>query len=190
MTTQPNRGEAMPALIVVDVQRGILEMTPDDVAGRLVTENARLARAFHEAGLPVVWVTATGLPPGRVAQPVPEPEELPEDFSQLHPDLPVEDGDIHQPKPRTWSPFVRTDLAEKLRRRGITDLVIGGTATGGGVESCARSAYDEGFTVTVVEDACADPNPQRHEASMANVFPTLGFVARATSIVEQLIKRG
>ncbi|MDO5032428.1 cysteine hydrolase family protein [Corynebacterium sp.] len=174
------------ALIVVDLQKGILAMTPVEVAAPIIAANRRLAAAWQSAGRPVVWVTANGLPAGHVAQPVPEPAELPADFATLHPDFSVKDGDILLPKPRTISPFARTDLAAQLRERGITDVVIGGIATGAGVEGCARSAYDEGFTVTVVADACADPNPARHAASLQNVLPTIGFTTSTEDAVAAL----
>ncbi|MSS46716.1 cysteine hydrolase [Cutibacterium sp. WCA-380-WT-3A] len=174
------------ALIVVDLQKGILAMTPADAVADLVQANTRLADAFHAAGLPVVWVHATGLPPGRVARPVPEPDELPADFTVLHDDLPVAGSDIHLGKPRTMSSFARTDLAEQLRNRGITQVVVTGIATGAGVESTARSAYDEGFHVIVVSDATLDGNLARHSATLQEAIPSIGYVASTDEIVAAL----
>lgn len=174
------------ALIVVDVQKGILRMPPAEVVKPLVEANGRLADAFHEAGLPVVWVHATGLPQGRVANPIPEGDELPADFSELHDDLPVSEADHHVTKDRTWSAFPRTDLADYLAGQGITQVVVTGIATGAGVESTARSAYDEGLNVTVVSDATLDGNPERHGLSLAHNATSIGTVATTDEVVAAL----
>ena len=134
-------------------------MPPKEVADQLVEANVTLADAFQAAGLPVVWVHATGLPPGRVERPIPEDDELPEWFADLDGRLPAREGDLHIDKPRTISAFSRTDLAEKLRAEGVTQVVFTGIAMGAGVEASARSAFDEGFTVTVVSDASSTVTP-------------------------------
>nr|WP_120491946.1 cysteine hydrolase [Corynebacterium lactis] len=174
------------ALIAVDVQQGILGMVPGEVSADLVAKTSALADAFHAADLPVVWVHATGLPAGVTERPIPEPDELPDHFSELDPRLPVHDGDIHVNKPRTWSAFVGTGLAEKLRELGVSDVVVLGIATGAGVESTARSAYDEGFHITAAVDAMVDGNPARHEQAIAEDFPSIGIVSTTADIVAGL----
>ena len=176
------------ALILVDVQKGILVMPPSEVADALVAASSRLADAFHDAGLPVVWVHATGLPAGRVERPIPE-GELPEWFADLDDRLPVHEGDHHVYKQRTWSAFPGTDLQQHLESQGVTQVVVAGIATGAGVESTARGAYDAGFTVTFVVDACVDGNPARHDAAIADDFPAMGLVSDVDTVVEQLRAR-
>ncbi|GAB3587701.1 cysteine hydrolase family protein [Calidifontibacter terrae] len=189
MTTTPTDLDPMTALLVVDVQKGILRMPPPQLATSLVETTARLADAFHAADLPVVWVHATGLPRGRVANPIPEGDELPADFSELDDRLPAHDGDHHVTKARTWSAFPGTDLADHLRAAGVTQVVICGIATGAGVESTARSAYDEGFHVTVVSDAVLDGDPARHTASLERDLPAIGHVAATDDILTALNAR-
>lgn len=181
--------DSTTALIVVDVQKGILRMLPDDAAARLVAANNQLVDVFHDAGLPVVWIAATGLPAGRVANPIPEDAQLPADFSQIHDDMHVGEGDLSIEKQRTWSAFPRTGLAEKLRERGVTTVVISGIATGAGVESTARSAYDEGFTVVVAGDACLDGNQQRHQLSLEQAVPGFGFSSSIEEVAAALAQR-
>lgn len=183
MTTEKLTFQGRAAFIAVDVQQGILGMVPPEVAAGLVEKVSALADAFHAAGLPVVWVHATGLPAGITERPIPEPEQLPDNFAELDPQLPDHDGDIHVNKPRTWSAFVRTDLAEQLRVLGVSDVVVAGIATGAGVESTARSAYDEGFHVVAASDAMLDGNPARHEQALAEDFPSIGRVATTAEIV-------
>lgn len=177
------------ALLVVDVQKGILRMLHEDVAAGFVAANARLADAFHAAGLPVVWIHATGLPAGRVARPIPEEDELPDDFSELDERLPVQDADLHVMKERTWSAFPRTGLAEHLRAAGVTQVVVSGIATGAGVESTARSAYDEGLNVTTASDAVLDGSPERHAVSLEHDLTSIGHVATVEEIAAALAAR-
>ena len=184
-----NTLDATTALIVIDVQKGILVLPPKEVADGLVAANAQLADAFHAAGLPVVWVHATGLPAGRVERPIPEEDELPASFSELDDRLPVAESDHHIYKARTWSAFPGTDLEEFLKAKGVTQVVVSGIATGAGVESTARSAYDAGFTVTVAADACVDGNPARHQAALADDFPSFGLVSDVATVTSALNSR-
>lgn len=181
--------DSRTTLVVVDVQKGILAMPPKEVADQLVEANVTLADAFHAAGLPVVWVHATGLPPGRVERPIPEGDELPEWFADLDGRLPAREGDLHIDEPRTISAFSRTDLAEKLRAEGVTQVVFTGIAMGAGVEASARSAFDEDFTVTVVSDAVVDGDPERQRASLGHDIPSVGGLATVAEVVADLAKR-
>lgn len=177
------------ALVVIDMQKGILAMPPAEAVTPLVESTNRLADAFHSAGLPVVWVHATGLPAGRTAHPIAEEDPLPADFTQLHDDLHVAAEDHRVAKQRTWSAFPRTDLAEHLRALGTTTVVLCGIATGAGVESTARSAYDEGFHVVTAADATLDGNPQRYALSLAHSLTAVGLVGTVEEIIAALLAR-
>lgn len=176
------------ALVVVDLQKGILRMPPAEVVAPLIEVNTRIVNAFHDAELPVVWVHATGLPQGRVADPIPE-GELPADFTDLHDDLPAREDDVHVFKDLSWSAFPRTGLTETLRAQGVTQVVITGLATAAGVESTARSAYDDGFHVTVVGNATFDGNTERHRLSLDHAMPSLGFVVTSDDVLTALAAR-
>ena len=52
--------------------------------------------------------------------------------------------------------FLGTKLDEELKARGVTQVVMVGVATGSGVESTARSAFDLGYNVVFVSDAMVD----------------------------------
>ena len=54
-----------PALVVVDLQKGVLALPTAHPATQIVERSARLADAFRRRGLPVVLVNATGRAPGR-----------------------------------------------------------------------------------------------------------------------------
>lgn len=53
------------------------------------------------------------------------------------------------------SPFYRTGLDEHLAARRVDDLSIGGIMTNLCVRSAVADAYDRGFAITVITDACA-----------------------------------
>lgn len=54
---------------------------------------------------------------------------------------------------RTSSAFASTDLADHLRRNGITQLVVAGAVAGFCVNSTVRAGADLGLNMTVARDA-------------------------------------
>lgn len=74
----------------------------------------------------------------------------------------------------------------QLRRRGVTQVVLGGVATAIGVESTARSAYEHGYHVTIATDAITDMDAEMHRNSVERVFPRLGESDTAAAIIELL----
>ena len=61
-----------------------------------------------------------------------------------------------------------------------------GIATGTGVESTARQAYELGFNVTLAIDAMTDTRAAAHDYSIRNVFPRLGETGTAQEIIALL----
>lgn len=78
-------------------------------------------------------------------------------------------GEIVIDKPGFGS-FYRTDLEDRLRRRGIERLVLFGVTTQCCVSSTLREAVDRGFRCLTVEDACAATTPDLHAASIAAIY--------------------
>lgn len=178
--------EPQTALIAVDVQQGTLGMSGQAEAEWVVGGTLRLAEAFHAAGLPVVWVRAVGLPRLRTDLPLP-PEKVPGDFSELHPSLPVQEGDLVADKFGT-SALVVPEVHAFLQEHSVTGIVVTGLATGMGVESTVRAAFDAGYHVTVATDAVTDPNAERGGHSLRLTLPgfaELGTVAEILSLLSQ-----
>lgn len=65
-----------------------------------------------------------------------------------------------------FSAFSSTDIADRLRTMGVTCLVMAGLATSQCVETTARDASDSGFSVVHIDDAQADYEKTRHDASI------------------------
>jgi len=57
--------DSTAALIVIDLQKGIVSAATVQPASEIVGRAAQLARAFRERALPVVLVNVSGRAPGR-----------------------------------------------------------------------------------------------------------------------------
>ncbi len=86
----------------------------------------------------------------------------------------------------TADPFISTDLAERLRTRGVTTVVVCGLTTDVCVAATARGAADRDFSTIVAEDACATLSEQLHRASLDIIGLAFGRVATTDEIVAKL----
>lgn len=173
--------DALTALVVVDLQQGTLPNARAYSSADWLRHAASLITAFRSCDLPVVIATSIGTPPGRTTHAA-GGRDWPAEASVLLPEVGTGDGDILVVR-RGLSVFAGTDLEDRLRRRGVTDVVIVGIATSYGVESTARAAYDLGFSVTVVADAVADLQQASHEHALATILPVIGTVATTSEIL-------
>ena len=176
------------ALIVVDLQKGIIGLPLMHPIEGVLAQARALADAFRARGLPVVLVNVAGTAPGRTEQPPRARGPLPADWTDIIPELDQQPDDIVVTK-RTWGAFAHTDLEDRLRARGVTQVVIAGVATGTGVEATARQAYEQGFHVTLAIDAMTDSRPEAHDYSISHVFPRLGESGTSGEIIELLNRR-
>ena len=173
------------ALIIVDLQKGIVGLPLVHPIAEILERNRALADAFRARGLPVVLVNVTGGAPGRTERPRFDMDALPADFADIVPDLARQPDDIVVTK-RTWGAFASTDLGEQLERLGVTQVVVTGVATGTGVESTARQAYEQGFNVTLAIDAMTDRSREAHDYSVRHVFPRLGETGSTSDVIALL----
>jgi nicotinamidase-related amidase len=175
------------ALIIVDLQKGIIGLPVVHPIGDIIARARALADAFRGRDLPVVLVNVAGGAPGRTEQPR-QTISRPEGWTDLIPELDRQPTDIVVTK-RTWGAFASTDLEAQLKARDVTQVVIAGVATGTGVESTARQAYEQGFNVTLAIDAMTDLRPEAHDYSIRKVFPRLGETGAAQEIIDLLPTR-
>ena len=172
------------ALIVVDLQKGILAMVDAPVMAGVVANAALLLDAFRARELPVVLVNAEGVAPGRTERPR-MAGSFPPEFMEFAPALKRQPSD-HTVTKRTWGAFTGTDLDTWLKANGVTQVVCCGVATSAGVESTARFAHELGYNVTLATDAMADLSPEAHANSIARIFPRIGETGTAAEIVALL----
>ena len=175
------------ALIVVDLQKGLLDIPSLHPMAGVIDNSCQFIEAFRKQKLSVVLVNVAGTAPGRTEEPRRHRERT-AGFSELIPELRQQPEDILITK-RTWGAFANTDLEAQLEAKGVTQVVLTGVATGTGVEATARQAYEAGFNVTIAVDAVTDVRAEAHEYSLKHVFPRLGETGSTQDVLYLLAKR-
>ena len=165
------------ALLVMDVQQGIVDRFGDD-EGYLARLTAGV-EAARRAGIWVIYVTVAF----RAGHP--EVSERNKSFAviagtgrfadgdpgaAIHPAIAPASGDVIVTKRRV-SAFTGSDLEVVLRAGGIDALVLAGIATSGVVLSTLRQAADLDYRLTVLADGCLDADPEVHRVLLEKVFP-------------------
>jgi nicotinamidase-related amidase len=170
------------ALVMIDLQKGIVATpTAPHAANEVLARAKALAEKFRAAGAPVIWVRVAfatdfaDAPRQNVDEPMRAPGALPAGWSDLAEGL-AAPGDIIVTK-RQWGAFYGTELELQLRRRGVRTIALGGVATNFGVESTARQAWELGFDIVAIEDACAARSAEMHDFAIRQIFPRLARVA-------------
>jgi nicotinamidase-related amidase len=171
------------ALIVIDIQKGIVQLPCAHPMAGVIDRVVEVTRAFRKHKAPVVLVNVAGGAPGRNEQPM--RGSLPPDWAELVPELDVQ-ADDHLVTKRTWGAFMHTDLHEHLQKLGATQVVIVGVATSIGVESTARQAYELGYNVTLATDAMTDMNADAHANSVTRIFPRVGETGSTAEVIALL----
>lgn len=180
------------ALVLIDLQKGILGNPLAPHAAPAVLEKASsLLRAFRERGSFAVVVNVrfspdgADRPSGVVDIPMAGKSPPPADWADIHPDLHAEPADFRVTK-HNWSALYGTELGTQLRRRGITTIVLAGVATNFGVESTARDAWHENYSVVIAEDACSAPAAELHTFGIEKILPRISRVRKTSEILESL----
>jgi nicotinamidase-related amidase len=184
---------AKTALVVIDLQRGIVGMpAAPHASAEVVARAARLAAALRTAGGTVVLVHVTPSPDGKDGlRPITDLPAAggggppPREWSEIVPELGAEAGDIIITK-RQWGAFYGTELDLQLRRRGIDTILLCGISTSMGVESTARDAFERGYTQIFVEDAMAARDAAEHVHTVATLFPRIGRVRTTAEVLAAL----
>jgi nicotinamidase-related amidase len=185
--------ESRSVLLVMDFQHGIVERIADrkvlDAAGRAV-------EAARAADIPVMFVRVA-FRPG-----YPEVAESNQSFSaiaatvgdsmheqhpntRVHAELEPREGEPVILKRRV-SAFAGSDLDVLLRAARADSLVLAGLSTSGVVLSTLRQAADLDYRITVLADACADPDQEVHRVLTEKVFPRQAVVTSADAWAEAL----
>ena len=179
--------DATSALIVIDLQKGIVALPAAHPIDGVVKNAAALADAFRERGLPVVLVNVAGMAPGRTEQPR-RGGAFPDGWTDLIPELNRQPRD-HVVTKMTPGAFTGTGLAAHLASLGVTQVVVVGVSTSNGVEVTARQAFELGFNVTLATDAMTDMNAEAHAYSTTKIFPRIGETGTTGEVIELLDKR-
>ena len=179
------------ALVVIDLQRGIVNSPVEPHSAASVVANAaRLADACRSRGAFVVIVHVGPSPDGKDAlrprtDPMPPRPSPAPGWDEFVPEIEPKPGD-HVVRKRQWGAFYGTDLDLQLRRRGIDTILLCGISTVYGVESTARDAYERGYHQILVEDACSSRSAEGHALAFREVFPRIGRVRRTEDVLKAL----
>ncbi|MFI5841998.1 isochorismatase family protein [Catenuloplanes sp. NPDC051500] len=166
---------ARTALIAVDLMPRIVEQNMGPHRGAdVVARTAALADALRRAGGVVV--------PVRVERPHVDTQPP---GSDLVPEMAPQPGDILIVK-RTIGAFYGTGLADRLRERDITTVIMAGLVTTMGVESTARAAADHGFDLLFAADAMSGPAAAEHEHALSTTLPRFGTVHDTAQLLDLL----
>jgi ureidoacrylate peracid hydrolase len=153
---------------------------------RIVPSLQSLIAEAREAGVPVVWVrmelddtTRDRFMTAQEWLPCPPGSWGAEWFGDLGP----VDDEITITK-RRHSAFFGTDLADRLRERGVGTVVVTGTATMGCVESTIRDAYANDFWAVVVADCAGQMDEEAHWSAVERIDRVFGSAAVASELIE------
>jgi nicotinamidase-related amidase len=182
------------ALLIADFYAAMMGTIPHAVDRQVVEKTQRLQSAAREAGLFVCYC-ATVFRPGYVeisernktfrerkhsGQPaISDPLQL------IHPAVRPADGEVVVGKHRV-NALYGTALDPILRANDINTLIILGYATSGVVLSTTRYAADLDYRLVVVEDCCADQDPEVHNFLTQRIFPRQAEVVSANELIQAL----
>jgi nicotinamidase-related amidase len=184
----PSLDPAATALVLIDLQRGIVGMqTHPRPAADVVRNAVRLIAAARTRGALVVLVHVSFAADGADALRLDTDEaspagQRPANWDAFVDEVQPDTRDIVITK-HQWGAFYGTDLDLQLRRRGRRTIILGGISTNIGVESTARDAYERGYQLILVEDAMASMRAEDHVASVTRIFPRLGRVCTTDAVL-------
>lgn len=177
------------ALVIIDLQNGIVGMsTAPHAAAKVIENSQKLAAAFRACSATVVYVRVDLNDFLKLPADAPftlGDGPLPAALSEIAPSAGFQPGDILITK-RHWGAFAGTELERTLKSRGVETVVITGISTNAGVESTVRQGTGLGFAFVVVEDACASHDAAHHRFAVENTFPRLGRVRKTDEVIAAL----
>jgi nicotinamidase-related amidase len=170
-------------LLVMDIQETMMGYLPEP--GPLLNNIEKAISAARRVRVPIIYVTLA------FREGHPEIHELHQRFGPIkaskvmftpshagtlvHSAIEPMPDDIIVIKKRV-SAFAGSDLEIILRAHKAEHLVLSGFSTNGVVLSTLREAADKDYNVTVLSDACADPEQETHNFLVKRVFPFSGEV--------------
>lgn len=133
------------ALLVVDVQKGVVDWEDPSCGGAGVLERiGDLVDRARASGTPVIYVQHDGAEGGRL--------EVGSHGWEIHPAVAPAVGELIVRK-RASDSFYETSLHSELNGRGIRHLIVVGCRTQYCVDTTCRRATTLGFDVTLAGDA-------------------------------------
>jgi nicotinamidase-related amidase len=186
------------ALLLLDFQVGILQRLSPDSLDSVVDNAASAISCARQHGAQIVYVRAAlnetdveAIPDHQLAfAAIKGSKEM---RAAMHPDAPTtqihsklapKDGDLVHRKIRFGAFMVSPSktMLDDLAAKGIETIIIGGIITSGAVLSAVRQLSDLDFQLVVLEDCCADYDPDLHKVLCEKVFPKQAKVIKTADL--------
>lgn len=107
----------------------------------------------------------------------------------LAPVIAVAENDIIITGKSTIDAFSGTSLDLILRSHGIDSIAIAGQLTNICVESTMRSAYDKGYKVMGISDACSTISIEQHENAVKFDWPMFSRVFTHHEFIDHILQK-
>ncbi|STP28522.1 isochorismatase family protein [Enterococcus durans] len=184
------------AFVAIDLQKGILgsgQLFPNDAA-TVLANNVELAQHLKNTdALNVLvnvditefrYLSTKNELAKQAAVPV-----IPKEFTDLLLSPYLEDT-TNTLTVTKYNPsvFFGTSLDLQLRRRQIDTIILSGVATSNGVYATALDAFQHGYHVIVVEDACADRDLELHHVFFEKIFPKTARIRSTKEVISAIEK--
>ena len=194
---------ARPALVLVELQRGVLDpdlaafggLAAQAAVRGILARAAELAGRFREVGLPVVHahvahradfagaaltnpISARAARDGRMVAGTADVEPMAE--------VAPEPGDHVSTRRSGLGLWVGTCVDVTLRNLGVGTVVLAGVSTNLALFAAAIGAVDRGYRAVVVEDAAAGATAESHDWMVTNALPLVAAVASAGEVAAAL----
>lgn len=182
----------MTALVLIDIQLGLQEL--DFYGGERNNPQAeincqKILNFFREKGLPLFHIQHCSTNPESPLHPSKK-------GNTFHPLVQPKDGEPIIQK-NVNSAFIGTDLESRLKKQGITDVVIVGLTTEHCVSTSTRMASNLGFATTLISDATAAFNKKGvlgealsaetvHQVALANLNDEFAQILDTKTFLNQL----
>ena len=182
------------ALIIADFYKDMMGTIPHSIERNVLDNTQKLQKAARQSGM-LICYSATVFRPGYI-----EISDRNKTFSQrknsghpavsdpievIHPGVSPIDGEVVVGKHRV-NALYGTDLDMTLRAHQINTIIILGYATSGVVLSTTRFAADSDYSIIIVEDCCADTDPEVHNFLMEIIFPRQADVVTSIDMIKAL----
>jgi ureidoacrylate peracid hydrolase len=178
------------ALMIVDMQnvfagRGEAVRLPEEKIAEVekaILRTKRLVDGARSAGVPIIYVVMVKEPvrKGKGLIKGVQDTRIVEELTPFPTDTIIEKS--------SYSGFRETSLDGFLKTKGITHLLIAGTATNVCVESTLRDAYFLDYLPILVSDATANAGPAAtQEATLWNVEEAFGWVTTTQDVLRGLL---
>ena len=182
------------ALIIADFYKDMMGTIPHSIERNVLDNTQKLQKAARQSGM-LICYSATVFRPGYI-----EISDRNKTFSQrknsgqpavsdpievIHPGVSPIDGEGVVGKHRV-NALYGTDLDMTLRANQINTIIILGYATSGVVLSTTRFAADSDYSIIIVEDCCADTDPEVHNFLMEKIFPRQADVVTSVDMIKAL----